>query len=93
MEANQAAAVNLLTAVSKSTPAARIVFAGSLEEPHQGDDPTPRSPYAAAKWAATAYARMFYSLWDIRVSVLRIASLTSAVDGRCLFATPWSCST
>jgi UDP-glucose 4-epimerase len=73
MEANQAAAVNLLTAVSKSTPAARIVFAGSLEEPHQGDDPTPRSPYAAAKWAATAYARMFYSLWDVRVSVLRIA--------------------
>jgi UDP-glucose 4-epimerase len=73
MEANQAAAVNLLTAVAKSTPAARVVFAGSLEEPHQGDDPTPRSPYAAAKWAATAYARMFYSLWDVRVSVLRIA--------------------
>jgi UDP-glucose 4-epimerase len=73
MAANQASAVNLLTATAKTAPTARVVFAGSLEEPHQGDDPTPRSPYAAAKWAATAYARMFYSLWDVRVSVLRIS--------------------
>jgi UDP-glucose 4-epimerase len=42
MAANQGAAVNLLTAVVKSAPTARIVMAGSIEEPHQGDDPTPR---------------------------------------------------
>ena len=73
MAANQVAAVNLLTAIAKSAPTARVVFAGSLEEPHHGEDPTPRSPYAAAKWAATGYARMFYSLWNMRVSVLRIS--------------------
>ena len=73
MAANQGAAVNLLTAVVKSAPTARMVLAGSIEEPHQGDDLTPHSPYAAAKWAASAYARMFSALWDVRVSVLQIA--------------------
>lgn len=73
MAANQAAAVNLLTAVAKSAPAARVVLAGSVEEPHQAHDAIPVSPYAAAKWAATAYARMFAKLWDVRVSVLQIA--------------------
>jgi UDP-glucose 4-epimerase len=73
MAANQVAAVNLLTAVAKSAPNARVVLAGSIEEPHQADEVTPRSPYAAAKWAATAYARMFHSLWGVRVSVLQIA--------------------
>ena len=73
MAANQVAAVNLLTAVAKSAPTARVVLAGSIEEPHQGDDLTPHSPYAAAKWAASAYARMFSALWDVRVSVLQIA--------------------
>jgi nucleoside-diphosphate-sugar epimerase len=73
MEANQVAAVNLLAAIAKSAPAARVVLAGSVEEPHQGLDLTPVSPYAAAKSAATAYARMFAKLWDVRVSVLQIA--------------------
>lgn len=73
MQANQTAAVNLLTAVAKSAPTARVVLAGSIEEPHQGHDVTPQSPYAAAKWAASAYARMFSALWNIRVCVLRIA--------------------
>ena len=73
MMANQAAAVNLMTAVAKSSPATRMVLAGSIEEPHQGHNVTPQSPYAAAKWAASAYARMFSALWDLRVSVLQIA--------------------
>jgi UDP-glucose 4-epimerase len=73
MEANQVAAVNLLTAIAKLSPAARVVLAGSVEEPHQGPDLTPVSPYAAAKSAATAYAKMFAKLWDVRVSVLQIA--------------------
>jgi UDP-glucose 4-epimerase len=73
MAANQGAAVNLLTAVVKFAPTARMVLAGSIEEPHQGDDLTPHSPYAAAKWAASAYARMFSALWDMRVTVLQIA--------------------
>src|SRR4051812_25002606 len=65
MQANQGAAVNLLTAVVKSAPNARVVLAGSIEEPHQSHDLTPVSPYAAAKSAATAYARMFFRLWDV----------------------------
>jgi nucleoside-diphosphate-sugar epimerase len=73
MMANQAAAVNLLTAVAKYTPTTRVVLAGSIEEPHQGHDVTPQSPYAAAKWAASAYARMFFALWNVRVSVAQIA--------------------
>ena len=73
MAANQGAAVNLLTAIAKAAPSARIVLAGSIEEPHQHDDLTPHSPYAAAKWAASAYARMFAALWDVRASVLQIA--------------------
>jgi UDP-glucose 4-epimerase len=73
MLANQAAAVNILTAVAKSAPPARVVLAGSIEEPHRGHDVTPHSPYAAAKWAASAYARMFAALYDVRVSVLQIA--------------------
>jgi len=73
MAANQAAAVNLLTAVARSAPNARVVLAGSIEEPHQHDDLIPHSPYAAAKWAASTYARMFAALWDVRVSVLQIA--------------------
>jgi UDP-glucose 4-epimerase len=73
MLANQCAAVNLLTAVAKSAPSARVVLAGSVEEPHQGDDLTPHSPYAATKSATTVYARMFSALWNVRVSVLQIA--------------------
>lgn len=73
MAANQGAAVNLLTAVAKTAPAARVVLAGSVEEQHEPDDLTPTSPYAAAKWAATAYARMFSALWNVRVSVVQIA--------------------
>jgi nucleoside-diphosphate-sugar epimerase len=73
MAANQAAAVNLLAAVAKSAPATRVVLAGSVEEPHNGHNLTPVSPYAAAKWAATTYARMFAKLWDVRVTVLQIA--------------------
>ena len=46
MMANQAAAVNLLTAVAKSAPATRVVLAGSVEEPHEGPTrrPTRRIP-------------------------------------------------
>ena len=52
-----------------STGGRRVVLAGSYEEP-AGDDP-PRSPYAAAKAGATAYARMFSSLYGLSTVVLR----------------------
>ncbi len=42
----------------------RIILVGSLTEPTgQEREPTPTSPYAAAKWAASGYGRMFHALY------------------------------
>ncbi|MCG5220678.1 NAD-dependent epimerase/dehydratase family protein [Streptosporangium soli] len=71
LRANLTSVVNLLTAVTE-TPETRVVLAGSLEEPREGE-PTPSSPYAVAKWAASGYARMFHRLYGVPVSTLRIA--------------------
>jgi nucleoside-diphosphate-sugar epimerase len=63
--------VNLLLA-AKEIGCQRIVLSGSLTEPSPvGDSATPQAPYAAAKWAAAGYGRMFYSLYDTPVVVLR----------------------
>ena len=48
----------------------RVVLSGSLTEP-KADPATPHSPYAAAKWAASGYGRMFCSLYGSPVVVLR----------------------
>jgi len=66
---------NLVTAVHVLREATevgcrRIVMAGSMEEPDS--PPTPPSPYAAAKWAATGYARMFHALYGTPVALARI---------------------
>lgn len=71
LKSNLLSAVNLMAAAA-DTPQARVVLAGSIEEPRRGD-PTPSSPYAVAKWAATSYARLFHVLWGVRVTVLRVA--------------------
>lgn len=48
----------------------RIVLSGSLTEPGPpGLYPVPSSPYAAAKWAASAYGRMFHALYHAPVVV------------------------
>jgi nucleoside-diphosphate-sugar epimerase len=55
--------VNLLTAVAE-TGCRRIILTGSLTEPHIAEtEPIPGSPYAASKWAANAYGRMFHELF------------------------------
>jgi UDP-glucose 4-epimerase len=65
---------NLLTTVhllAALTPATRrIVIAGSLEEPE--DSHAPASPYAASKWAASGYARMFHALYQTPVVMARL---------------------
>jgi UDP-glucose 4-epimerase len=63
--------VNLLT-VAQAIGCRRIVLTGSLTEPN-GDhaEATPGSPYAAAKWAANAYARMFHQLYKTPVTIVR----------------------
>jgi nucleoside-diphosphate-sugar epimerase len=54
----------------------RILLTGSQDEPDPGEasatDFVPPSPYAAAKLAGSAYARMFHALYDCPVSVARI---------------------
>jgi UDP-glucose 4-epimerase len=65
------ATVNLLTAAARMG-CQRVVLAGSLEEPEPGPaDPIPSSPYSAAKWAASAYGRMFHRLYQSPVVILR----------------------
>ena len=50
----------------------RIVLVGSLTEPEPGDtDAAPGSPYAAAKWASSAYGRMFHALYRAPVVIIR----------------------
>jgi nucleoside-diphosphate-sugar epimerase len=69
MQANLAASVELLEAVSRMG-CERIVLSGSLlEEPATGD--VPPSPYGASRWAASAYGRMFHALFDAPVVILR----------------------
>ncbi len=64
--------VNVLLAATESG-CRRVILAGSLEEPAPGDTGAPpSSPYAAAKFAATCYARMFRELYDIEVAILRV---------------------
>jgi len=56
-------AVNVLVAGSEAG-CGRIVMTGSLTEPAVGvPTPIPSSPYAAAKWTSSAYARMFHHLY------------------------------
>jgi nucleoside-diphosphate-sugar epimerase len=69
---NLASTVNLLT-VAEELGCSRVVLAGSMEEPGVHDPAgVPPSPYAAAKWAAAAYARMFHALYSLPVVMLRI---------------------
>lgn len=66
-----ASTVNLLAAAAESG-AGRVVLAASLTEPEPGAEPVPGSPYAAAKWASSGYARMFHALWETPVVLARV---------------------
>jgi nucleoside-diphosphate-sugar epimerase len=51
----------------------RLLLTGSLEEAQpDGSWPVPASPYAAAKLAAGAYARMFHELYRVQAVWLRL---------------------
>jgi nucleoside-diphosphate-sugar epimerase len=71
LEHNLYATVNLLIALTE-LGCGRIVLAGSLEEPAEGALESCSSPYAASKWAARAYARMFHALHKTPVVNTRI---------------------
>jgi UDP-glucose 4-epimerase len=60
----------LMASLESGNP--RVILAGSLTEPDDEQDrPVPSSPYAAAKWAASGYGRMFETLYGLPVVVLR----------------------
>lgn len=68
---------NLASTVYLMTKAAglgcrRFILTGSLEEPDPGGPAVPSSPYAAAKWSAGGYARMFWELYRFPVSIARL---------------------
>ena len=63
--------VNVLTAATR-LGVGRLVLAASLEEPRPDQrDVAPASPYAAAKVACTAYARMFHQVYRTPVVAVR----------------------
>lgn len=69
---NLATTVHLLDALAGGE-CRRVVLAGSLEEPEpDGTLQVPSSPYAAAKWAAAGYARMFHALYGVPLVTARI---------------------
>ena len=71
MHGNLQSAVNaMVAAVENGLP--RFVQCGSMEEPALGEPTPPGHPYAAAKVAASSYARMFAALYDLPVILLRI---------------------
>ncbi len=72
LRSNFISTVNLLISAT-GQGCRRVVLTGSLEEP-EGDieSAVPASPYAAAKGAASAYARMFHALYATPVVTARL---------------------
>jgi UDP-glucose 4-epimerase len=63
--------VNVLT-VATEIKVRRLIIAASLEEPQPTDTKIiPSTPYAAAKWAGSAYAQMFHLLYQTPVVMVR----------------------
>ncbi|NDK55673.1 NAD-dependent epimerase/dehydratase family protein [Pontibacter fetidus] len=50
----------------------RLLLTGSLNEPVGDADAIPSSPYSAAKWMSSGYARMFHHLYQTPVVILRL---------------------
>ena len=72
LRSNLLSTVNVLTAASR-VGSRRVVLTGSMEEPVPASEwPVPCSPYAAAKFAASAYGRLFYQLYRTPVVMLRL---------------------
>ena len=61
--------VNILISATEAG-VRRTILAASYPVPGE-KEPTPSSPYAAAKWAAAGYGRMFHSLYQTPVVIVR----------------------
>ena len=70
LQANLVGTVNVLAAANDAK-SSRVICLGSLQEPDEQLPAIPNSPYAAAKFGAGAYCRMFAELYGLRVSIGR----------------------
>jgi nucleoside-diphosphate-sugar epimerase len=71
---NLASTVNLLTH-GQEMGLHRIILTGSLEEPtdkEAAEGLVLQSPYAASKWAAAGYAKLFHALYGTPVVIARL---------------------
>ncbi len=69
---NLQSTVNLLTAAAE-IGCRRFVLTSSFMEPANSyGNPTPTSPYAAAKWASAGYGRMFRTLYALPIATARV---------------------
>lgn len=73
IQGNLLSSVNILISATNQRTK-RVIVAGSLEEPDEMDSARaiPCSPYAAAKWAGSGYARMFHALYQTPVTLARL---------------------
>jgi len=72
LHSNLVTTVNLLMEATE-VGCERIVIVASMEEPRPDEvAPVPSSPYAASKWAATVYSRMFHELYHAPVVIARV---------------------
>ena len=69
--------VSVLAAAAR-LPQCKVVLAGSVED--GGHQPDVHSPYAASKAAAATYATLFQGLWQLDVTVLRLAMVYGPHD-------------
>jgi nucleoside-diphosphate-sugar epimerase len=71
LQSHLVSSVNVLL-VALEQGCRRVILTGSLTEPSPAAlDPLPASPYAAAKWSASIYAKMFFSLYQAPVVIVR----------------------
>lgn len=72
INSNFVTSVNILNA-AKKIGCTRLFLIGSMEEPADANlEISPCSPYAAAKWASSAYGRMYHALYQVPVVILRL---------------------
>lgn len=69
-QANLASTVALLDAVTQFG-CRRVILPGSMDEPVDGLEVVPPSPYGATRWASSAYGRMFHQLYKTPAVIVR----------------------
>lgn len=72
-ENNLTSSIYVMIAAQETGCCKRLVITNSMEEPERSDpNAVPSSPYAASKFAASAYARMFHALYGLPAVMARV---------------------